>query len=469
MDINLSLSPATSITANYLVVAIYEATSPTVVADFQTFAAPHVASRNISFTNVNNVPHYVKVYENTTATVGGTVRHQFLYNPWFKNAIIRDDLFLIANTTTGFASNNNGGSYTDTSLAGWTWSLERRGFGTMQRTVDYSWDSGTNTWALLATLDNPTPNIQDGEIFVIHFQPQITTTNTPQSTSISLFSGVEIIDADTALDATIMGKAVQLAGATPFFTVTLPDLNLIQANRPLIFMSNEGSHVNASITAYAGQSIKWLNSTLTEVVVGQSEEIWLYKWVDPNDSSIMCWKVLHADGNFKTVGEIVDIYKDSGVLNALYCAGQSISKSSYKRLWNYVNGLDGSMLVSDANWSNVALNNKGKFADVDTNNFRLPQLYSTGFLKSVNSASRKAGSFEDLQALDHQHIQTIGTLPSSIYGQGPNLANKGNYDRVGAGVTDLTSKPCDSSGIILTKFGIDNRPANTGVYKLIRF
>lgn len=466
MDINLSLSPATSITSNYLVVAIYEASTESVVVDFQTFAAPHLVSRNISFVGVNNVPHYVKIFENATAAVGGTIRHQFLYDPSFKSAQIRDDLFLIADTTAGFPS--TGISYTDTSFAGWTWSLERRGFGTMQRDTDYSWNSTTNTWQLLPTLDNPDPSIGSGEIFVVHFQPKITTSTAPATSVVSLFSSVQVLTANTALDATVMGKAVQLSGASPFFTATLPDLNLIPANRPLIFMSNEGSHVNASIAAYAGQSIKWLNQTLSEIIIAQAEEVWLYKWVDPNDTSIKFWKVLQADGNFKNVGEIIDIYKDSAVLNAIYCAGQTVSKTAYKRLWNFVQTLDSSMLVSQANWNNATLNNKARFYDIDSNTFGLPQLYTAAFLKAVNSATRKAGSFEDWMMPDHQHEETIGTLPAPLWGNGPNRSGKGNYDRVGGGLTDLTNHPCDSSGNLITKVGNDLHPANSGVYKLIR-
>src|SRR3954466_9391995 len=127
MDINLSISPATGIPSNYLVVAIYEETSPNVVVNFQTFAAPHTSSRNITFTGRNPVPHKVVIYENASAAVGGTIRHNFIYNPWFKNAQIRDDLFIIAGTTPG----QSGISYTDASLTGWTWSLERRAVGTL--------------------------------------------------------------------------------------------------------------------------------------------------------------------------------------------------------------------------------------------------------------------------------------------------------------------------------------------------
>lgn len=467
MDINISISPATSIIANYLVVVIYEETSPNVVADFQTFAAPHVASRNISFVNCNPVPHFVKIFENAAAAVGGTIRHQFLYNPNFKNAEIRDDLFIAADVTPGFPS--SGISYTDATLEGWKWSLERRGFGTMQIGIDYSWDSNTNTWELLATVDTPEPEIEPGEIFVLHFQPKITTSVVPATTSsIVLFSAVEILDDDTDLDQTIIGKAIQLAGVGPQFSVVLPDLTTILANRPLIIMSNGGNHVNASIKAYAGQTIEWLNEILNEVNIGQSEQIWMYKWVDPGNTGIYCWKVLHSDGNFRTAGEFVNSYKDSNVLNCLYANGALVSRTTYRRLWNYVQSLDPSMLVSEADWNNAALNNKAKYSTGDgATTFRIPLSYATGFYRAVNSNIRKAGSHEGAQLLDHRHEGTIGTLPVTLFGRG--LINRllGKYNGTGNGLTDLTGSPLKTDGTAIST-GNGNWPDNTAEYRLIR-
>jgi hypothetical protein len=453
MDINFSISPATSITSNYLVVAIYEETSPNVVAQFLPFAAPHTSSRNISFVDCNPVPHFVKIFENTTNTVGGTIRHQFLYNPQFKNAQIRLDMFCISGTTPGFS----GVSFTDATLEGWDFSIERRGFGTMQLGYDYSWDSGTNTWTLLATSENPTPSIENGEKFIIHFQPKVTTSTVPAvNNTVNIFNGTELIEEDTVLDATILGKAVLVSGANPSVEITLPDITLVQANKVIPFLFEGGNHTNAIVKTVSGQKIKWLNQDLSELIGGQSEQFWLYKWVDPTDSSVYAWRVMNPDGNFKTVGEFLDIYKDTDVLNGLYGNGSLVSRTGDKRLWNFVNSLDGSMLVSDADWNNVALNNKGKFSTGDgSTTFRLPQLYTNGFMRAVNSATRKAGSYEaetvkvadDVKGVKVTGVNTIANAVDNI--------------NTGGQQFDLTK-------VFDIGTGTETKPSNFGKYVLIR-
>lgn len=457
MEINLSISPATSIPANWLVVAIYEATSPNTVVSFQAFAAPHTSARNISFLNVNPVAHNVRIYENATNAVGGTIRHQFLYSPYFKNAQLRDDLFLVADQTSGFPS--SGVAYTDASLAGWKWSLERRGFGTMQLGVDYSWDANTNTWTLLSTLDNPTPNIEPDEVFIISFQPKITTvTSGAVSNGVVLFSEVLLADANVALTDTVMGKAVHIAGTSTSLSITLPDLTTILANRPLIFMSNGGNHINAIIKSFAGQIIDWLEGNLSEVIIGQSEQIWLYKWVDPNDSNVYRWRVLHSDGNFKTAGEIVHAYYSKAAntvteKNTVFANGVLLSRTVYKRLWSEVQKLDASMLVSDGDWNNGALNNKGKFSQGDgVTNFRVPLLYAPGFLKAVDGATRKAGSWEAYKIGKHKHEFPVAATSTP---NGALVYTRGGAQSPGPAYTMETG-------------GDENSPNNTGVYLSIR-
>lgn len=453
MDINLSISPATGIPSNYLVVAIYEETSPSVVVNFQTFAAPHTSSRNITFTGCNPVPHRVVIYENASAAVGGTIRHNFIYNPQFKNAVVREDLALVAGTSSGFS----GVSYSDASLAGWIWSLERRGVGTLIKDSDYSWDSGTNTWQLLATTDNSTPSIETGEKFIIRFQPKITTSTVPSvNNTPNLFNDVQLVDVNTTLDATIIGKAVLISGTNPYLEITLPDITTVLANKVLFFLFEGGNHINAAVKCFGIQKIQWLKQNLTELIGGQSEQFGLFKWVDPNDSSIYAWRVINPDGNYKTAGEIVDIYKETNVLNCIYANGATVSRNTYKRLWNHVQTLDSSMLVSDTDWNNAALNNKGKYSSGDgSTTFRLPQLYTAGFLRAVNSSVRKAGSFEVETvkvADDVKGVKVTGT--GTVAGPVDNVTTPGNQFNL-LSAYDIGT-------------GTETKPANFGVYKLIR-
>lgn len=447
MEINLTLSRSDAV--NPLIVAIYEATSPTVLVAYQAFSPPHPVARNIVFTGVNPVTHYVIVYENTTNTPGGAIKLSFFYNPSFKNAQIRDDLVI----TQGIAA--DGMSFIEPSLSGWAWSIERRGFGTLLKDVEYSFNDTTGTVTLLPTNDNPTPAIQTGELLLIHFQPKITTFSaSAASSSVNIFNQVRKITADTVLDNTSMGSAFIVSGAMPYLQITLPDITTVAANRPFIFLFEGGNHTNASINCYGTNKITWLGQSLSEVIGGQSEELWLFKYVDPIDTNIYSWMVMNADGNFKNVGEIITSYKEVGQ-NCIYANGALVSRTAYKRLWNKVQTMDSSMLVSESAWNDSVVNNKGKFTPGDgVSNFRVPQLFNPGFLRGVNVVERKAGSYEAEAVKVADNVRGVKKSPTSTIKQMDDINPTGE---------EFALNMTYSIGT-----GPETRPSNYGVYYLIR-
>lgn len=449
MDINLTLSPSSS--SLFLVVAIYEATSPTVLVSYQSFAAPHTNSRNIVFTGVNPVTHYIIVFANTTNTPGGIIMLPFFYNPSFRNAEIRENLIIESGVTQGIAT--DGMSFIDTTLAGWLWNIERRGFGTMMKDVEYSFDASSGTVTLLPTNDNPSPAIQSGEIFIIHFQPKITVfTPSVSSSSVNIFNTVEKITTDTALDSTSAGKSFIVAGSNPYLQITLPDITTIAANKPFIFLFEGGNHINASISCFGSNKISWLGQSLSELIGGQSEELWLFKYVDPANTSVYSWMVMNADGNFRNAGEIVTSHTETAI-NTIYANGALVSRSSYKRLWNKVQNMDSSMMVSEAAWNDPVVNNKGKFTPGDgVSNFRVPQLFN--FLRGVNSLERKAGSFEPEAvrvAVDVKGVKVSGTGTTKT------------MDNINPNGQEFALNQVFDIGT-----GTETRPSNYGAFFLIR-
>jgi hypothetical protein len=435
MDINFSISPAPGIATDWLVAAIYEATAPATLIQSLGFAAPHTAPQNISFVGVNPVPHIVIVYQNAANVPAGTIRHQFIYDPNFINAQIRADLVLTADSTPGFVS--TGLSYTDATLKDWSFDIERRGFGTMELGVDYSWDNVLTKWTLLATVDTPQPAIQPGEKFIIHFLPKITIATNTGNTVAGLFSNSFDITADVTLTAANMGQCGMIAGAGDHLTITLPSLSAVPDNKIIGFISDGGSHINAQVKAAGTDSFKFLNGTPSVINLCQAEHIWLFK---KNNK----WNVAWANGNFKTVGDIIEQFsKDPAVvLNTVFADGSVLSRVTYARLWKYVQLLDPSELVNDTDWNNVALGNKGRYSTGDgATTFRIPILYINGFLRAVDGATRKAGSDEGAMLLDHRHEQTVGKLPASVFGSGAPSRLIGDYARISNHQADLTSSP----------------------------
>ena len=453
MNINLSMSAAPSIPTNYLVVAIYQANAPGTLIASQSFPAPHTAIQNITFSNVQPVVHIVIIYENVTNAPGGTIRNQFIYNPTFQNAITRVDAYLTVGITSGLVAGAT--TYTDASLIGWTIDIERRGYGTMFPGSDYTFNPLTG----LITLTGVSDSFQVGENFTIRFQPQITTIS-PNLQVSGLFTTVEVQTANITLAAADMSKLQSIQGAADHLTITLPLLSTVADFNMLPFTSEGGVHINATILAQGTDQIKYLKSSRSSLIMGQSEELWLYK-------ANGVWNVAFAQGNFKSVGEIVHSYLLTEE-NCLLCDGSSLSRLTYPRLWAYAQSLDASMLVSDTNWSNPALNLKAMFSTGDgSTTFRLPLLYSVngtaggGFLRGVDGATRKAGVYQDQDIQPHTHqVGTTGNQSS---------VDPGRSMQRSSAAQDAYASGIDVQGPYLQNTGVlETRPKNTGIYLLMR-
>lgn len=89
---------------------------------------------------------------------------------------VRVDLFLTAGISAGLVA--GGTSYSNSSLIGWTYDVERRGFGTMEDGIDYQQDPVNGGFSLLTAGDKWAVN----EKLIIHFQAK-TSVTPPSGTS----------------------------------------------------------------------------------------------------------------------------------------------------------------------------------------------------------------------------------------------------------------------------------------------
>lgn len=450
MDINLSLSAAPSIATNYLVVVLYDETAPLVVYDYQSFSAPHVAPRNITFTNVDPVVYRVVTYENATATPGGTIRHEFIYDPSFNNAEIRLDLFLTVGVTAGMVAGAT--SYEDATLEGWEYSIElRQAYGTLTPVADWDYLAGPPPygWELMPAFGGGGYTFQDNEVWILHFYPKITTI-TPLPVSSNLFSALIVLTTDTTLDNTNMGKVHLLQSAGTTLNITLPSLLAVTDLKLLTFISDGGTHINASILCDGTDTVQFLNGLQDSIILGQSERICIFK----GNST---WNVFQADGNFSDVGSIVYQYLIDQ-LNTTFADGTLRNRLDYPRLWAYVQTLDVAEVVNDIDWNNVVLNNKAKYSTGDgSTTFRVPLLYTHGFLRGVDGTVRKPGNYQ---------ADSIGPITGTMsvtkgysYTGAPNNTVFGNGDPNHQAVI---------GGIPFTiTSGTETKPKNTGIYLLI--
>ena len=441
MNINLSISAAPSITSNDIVVAIYDTTAPSTVVAYQSFAAPHTAPQNISFTNIPAGCYNVIVYQAPTndPTAGGfagVTEFQFVYDPQWGSATVRTDLVLTGGVSSGFSTGAN--SYTDNTLTGWEYSIERRGIGTLIAGIDVSIQS--NGFTLLASGDV----IGAGELFILHFQPQITTVQPLNViTGGQMFGGGEVLTVDTTLAASDMGKVINLAAATAVvLNITLPASSSVSNYKMTVVNSEGGSHTVANIIPAGSDQIEAFNDTWSNsdpFAVCQGESFWIYY-----DGT--AWRIINAVGNWGKVGEI--FFSDSLFqLNCLQLNGGlgTLLRSKYPRLIRFIlQKLDSSLIVVDGSggWSKFLTSgdlsdslypNMGKYSSGDgSTTFRLPQFHNSfdsnnnlktgGFLRIANGTTDIAGV---------QHKDKVGNFDADIQAVQIGLASSGNVgDRV---------------------------------------
>ncbi len=459
MNINLTLSPATSI-ANKILVIIYKASAPNVVFDFRQIDPPHTAPVPVTFTDVPPVVFIVNTYESTGYPAIGSLLHSFIYDPTFSQVNIRLPLYI--QMAAPFVGTPD---YTNATLLGWTISsIERVPQGSQFFGVDLNLHApDADGWILLA----PGDVFAEGEKWVVFFAPNITVAS-PIYNSPKVINGTRIISADETLVEADQGTLIQLQGAGSFFTVTLPDLDLIDTFIPFFFNSNGGNHINVSVKAKDGQFIEGDS----EVILGKKELLWII-----NDSG--GWIIVATNLKYLE-GVVVDDYligynsiaKDPTRLNMVFADGTLYDRTIYKRLFNAYMKLEASEKVSDADWNLTTIdpatgkprNNKGKWSDGDgTSTFRVPRIYSAGYLKAIDGLTEVPGDFKNETIGNHQHEgNDYGGTPSR-FGIGGAYSDLGTFYSLLNGFAALVSNVYRTGTVPAGK----TEPDHYGIYKQI--
>ncbi len=459
MNINLSLSPATSI-ANKILVVIYKSSASLVPFDHREIDPPHDTPTEVTFEDVPPVVFIVNTYESTGYPVLGALLHSFIYDPTFSGVEIRLPLFI--EMAAPYVGTND---YTNATLTGWVISnIERVSQGTQFFDIDIQLHAPVQDgWMLLATGDV----FADHEKWVVFFAPNITVAS-PIYNSPKVINGTRIISVDTVLTEADQGTLIQLQGAGSFFTVTLPDLDLIDTFIPFFFNSNAGNHVNVSVKAKTGQFIEGQ----TEVLLGMKEVLWLI-----NDTG--GWVIVSTNLKYLE-GVVVDDYligynsilKTPSRLNMVFADGTLYDRSVYKRLFNAFNKLEASEKVSDADWlletvdptTGKPRNNKGKWSFGDgATTFRVPRIYAAGYFRAIDGTTRLPGDFKNETVGNHQHESNDYTGGGARFGTGGAYNGLGTFYGLLNGFAALVSNVYRTSTVPAGK----TEPDNYGIYKSI--
>lgn len=264
-------------------------------------------------------------------------------------------------------------------------------------------------------------------------------------------------------------KLVQIRSNSTQIIFTLPSVDDLADHTIIPIEASILNTVQNKIATSGGQYIYFNNVSKTSITLAPGEVVWLYRDDDG-------YYVINDFGNnYKGLGKPYAAYASE--LNTLVCKGQTVLRSAYPRLWEYVQGL-GSSLVSDATWSTaevyhkdgvfytsapavpyrtVLLPYRGCFSTGDgSTTFRLPDLMNS-FLRGIKSETgsdserylNKAGGFQRNEYETHIHTGKMGqgtgplSVPDNVT---PNPLNDGSREY-----------ETDAAG------GVETRPDNIGV------
>jgi hypothetical protein len=281
-------------------------------------------------------------------------------------------------------------------------------------------------------------------------------------------TGDVIINTNINISVSDMNKIHQVRGGSNALTITLPDVEDCPANSFLIIealISNTKQHL---ITTTASQYIYRKNeSTDQGLYIAKGDVLWFYRKEDG-------WYVISEKGNFDNLTMPMAAYKVG--FNQLLCNGQLVSKTLYAKTWREVQTL-GPSLVSEVTWQTASVVIDGRtvlrpyrgcFADVDADNFRLPDLMNMT-LRGVKTESGSdterhfngAGGFQD--NTNKKFWSGTITTPAILQIDGTNTEI--GTDAGGANAPNIrVALPIDK-----TTFSTESRPDNIGVLWVLNY
>lgn len=223
----------------------------------------------------------------------------------------------------------------DTFLDGKVYSLELRGVGFLEKGVEWDNDVAGGGWRLLnGTLFN------SFEFYTVHFHPQISPVISTPGAIGKFVDGIQLISSNTTITTGMFRKLIVLTNG---YTVTLsgsyPE-NVIHA-----FTHNGPSNKQAVLTAPGGQTFSWNGGTTSTLWLGKNERVGLIR-------SGSTWYVAYDTMGYDKVGLIVPGRLPGA--NQLIAQGQTVLRSDYPRLLDYINRLNAAypgVVVNAAQWA----------------------------------------------------------------------------------------------------------------------
>lgn len=428
-QIGISVQATLLDTANYFVLTLADASAPNTILETVAPNKPYGNPFQVIFTYncIAGKVYRIKLWENTTQTAGGVVRDSMDVNATASSLITRFTEHLKTDTTPGLVSGTT--QYVDTSWSGWDVSLLFRNPNIM---VPETEDPVDNDHRYLTgggfELTRAGDEFQPDERFTVVFAPQIIPSQ-PGTPSSGFGTGRIITTSETLTNADA-NQSLLIEGVGSNLSITLPALSgVTEFTDVFYFTSCGGFHINASFICAGTDKIR-LKTDKSSVHIGQAESIKLWKQSGK-------WRIDGDLSGIRDVGQLV--FSAGDHINTIACAGQSLDRADYPRLWEWLQSGSG-IIVPETNWQNDTITHtngetvftkRGFFSSGNgSTTFRMPILFE--MIRGI-SQSETPGALELDQVGPHNHKslvkengagQSVGT-PWSY----PSTANNQNVNK----------------------------------------
>lgn len=460
MQISVSSQTTLQNTAYFFGFALYDASAPTVLLENQIPPKPYGNPIQITFlySCLSGHTYIIKLWESFDGSPTGVVRNSFSQQVNASSILVRMPEYLQVGVTAGLVAGAT--SYVDATLSGWDYKLFRNG---SLQVPDSSADSNPPYHKDATGFSL----IQAGDIFgiderfALDFEAQVIPAN--PGTPSNVFSAGEVITTSATLTTAQMNKALLIQSATSNIALGFPSLAMVADFAFFYLYSIGGNHINAVFNGDGTDKILF-PTDVSSIILGQCEILKVFK-------AFGKWNVDQISDGVLKVGELLYNYALDEI-NTLQCAGQTVNRADYPRLWAWVQSL-GSGVVTDSVWTSTFITDalgvtyhteKGNFSTGNTTTtFRLP-LLTNAFLRAVDGTARLSASWEYQTLMKHGHRVNTGGNGTGA-NPGKSLIRQ-SYSGDGYGSQGTGA---GSGGPYIEIVGDnESKPTNQGAYLLIR-
>lgn len=423
--------------AAYAVVAVYNESAPATVVQFQAFALPLAGgTTNVSFTNLNPGVYNVVTYASPDGNPDGVIMNQFIAQANYTTATIIEPIYLVVGDAGGPVAGTTEFDATAWATNGWTIDvIERQTFGTL---IDVAQNPSRGQVQYLNSggfkLITVGDSFQYGETFIVKFQPQIVT-STGGSTNIPgvVWSGVDLITANTTLTNGDMGRLKIVQGTGITVNINLPVISTVPNGTYIGFKSDGGNHFACNLVPQGGDTVKYIGDTWSlsdPFTLCQGEECWLFTFNS-------AWWVSNAVGAWKNIGRIYTGFalNDATVLMPAGLT-DAFAQAQYPRLYRWIGKYLDPVLVQSNIGAWAAQNNGTTGSDPMYKRYK----YTGNFYRDTSLKTFGIPLLCQLNDGQSTPNTVAGGFLRGVTGTSGNKAGQTQYDRVGNFASKMVGK-----------------------------